>query len=87
MSSSTYRPNPFFATSSAFFVPSVGETIDKATAQAQAKFTELKAQAIETAGDVKEQAYLRTQDLKETAKDSVSTAPTGIDLYSRCVID
>jgi hypothetical protein len=65
--------NPFFApTASHFVIPSVGDKIDNATAQAQ-----------KTASQLKDQAYNRVQDLKETAKDSVSTNPTGIDLYAR----
>lgn len=65
--------NPFFATTASHFViPSVGDKIDNAAAQAK-----------QTAAGLKDQAYNRVQDLKETAKDSVSTNPTGIDLYSR----
>ncbi|KAJ9101759.1 mitochondrial phosphate carrier protein [Naganishia friedmannii] len=65
--------NPFFATTASHFViPSVGDKIDNAAAQAKA-----------TAAGLKDQAYNRAQDLKEVAKDSVSTNPTGVDLYSR----
>lgn len=65
--------NPFFApTASHFVVPSVGDKIDNATAQAQ-----------QTASQLKDQAYNRVQDIKEVAKDSVSANPTGIDLYAR----
>ncbi|KAJ9116965.1 mitochondrial phosphate carrier protein [Naganishia vaughanmartiniae] len=65
--------NPFFATTASHFViPSVGDKIDNATAQAKA-----------TAAGLKDQAYNRAQDLKEVAKDSVSTNPTGVDLYAR----
>jgi solute carrier family 25 phosphate transporter 3 len=65
--------NPFFATTASHFViPSVGDKIDNAAAQAKA-----------TASGLKDQAYNRAQDLKEVAKDSVSTNPTGVDLYAR----
>ncbi|KAJ9100891.1 mitochondrial phosphate carrier protein [Naganishia adeliensis] len=65
--------NPFFATTASHFViPSVGDKVDNAAAQAK-----------QAAAGLKDQAYNRVQDLKETAKDSVSTNPTGVDLYAR----
>lgn len=76
------RPNPFFATTSAFFLPSIGDKVDSAIGQtkqlakdAQAKSNELYAKA-----------DMKFQDAKEAVKDSVtdvSDLPTGIDLYSR----
>lgn len=84
MASKTYNPNPFFAISSqAFFIPSIGEKIDNATAQAQAKAKELEAKGKELADN----AYYKLQDGKEIVKDTASTAPTGVDLYARYVHD
>lgn len=83
MASRTYNPNPFF--SSAFFAPSIGEKIDNATAQAQAKAEELKVKGQQLAGQVGDKAYNKLQDGKEIVKDTASTNPTGIDLYSRQV--
>lgn len=73
----SYNANPFF--SAAFMAPSIGEKIDNATAQAQAKADELKAQA-EKLGD---KTYNKLQDAKETVKDTASDKPTGADLYAR----
>lgn len=81
MASRTYNPNPFF--SAAFTIPSIGEKIDNATAQAQAKAEELKVKGSALAHQVGDKAYLKLQDGKEVVKDTVSTNPTGIDLYSR----
>ena len=84
MASRTYNANPFF--SSAFFAPSIGEKIDNATAQAQAKAEELKVKGEKMAGVYGDKAYNKLQDAKEIVKDTASTNPTGVDLYSRSVV-
>jgi solute carrier family 25 phosphate transporter 3 len=76
-----YRANPFFAPSAAFMLPSIGEKVDNAAAQAQAKAQELKADGKDIAGRLDN----KVQDLKEAARDSVSKNPTGVDLYARYV--
>ncbi|KAG7528003.1 hypothetical protein FFLO_06458 [Filobasidium floriforme] len=81
MASRTYNANPFF--SSAFFAPSVGEKIDNATAQAQAKAEELKVKGEKMAGVYGDKAYNKLQDAKEIVKDTASVNPTGVDLYAR----
>jgi solute carrier family 25 phosphate transporter 3 len=83
MASRTYNANPFF--SSAFFAPSVGEKIDNATAQAQAKAEELKVKGEKMAGVYGDKAYNKLQDAKEIVKDTASVNPTGVDLYARFV--
>jgi solute carrier family 25 phosphate transporter 3 len=83
MASRTYNANPFF--SSAFFAPSIGEKIDNATALAQAKAEELKVKGQNLAGQYGDKAYYKLQDAKEIVKDTTSTNPTGVDLYSRRV--
>nr|BAK05526.1 predicted protein [Hordeum vulgare subsp. vulgare] len=81
MASRSYNANPFF--SAAFTVPSIGEKIDNATAQAQAKAEELKVKGSKLAHEVGDKAYMKLQDGKEIVKDTASTNPTGLDLYSR----
>ena len=81
MASRSYNANPFF--SAAFTVPSIGEKIDNATAQAQAKAEELKVKGSNLAHEVGDKAYMKLQDGKEIVKDTASTNPTGLDLYSR----
>jgi hypothetical protein len=83
MASRTYNANPFF--SSAFFAPSIGEKIDNATAQAQAKAEELKVKGEKMAGVYGDKAYNKLQDAKEIVKDTASVNPTGVDLYARFV--
>ncbi|TYJ58359.1 hypothetical protein B9479_000905 [Cryptococcus floricola] len=75
----SYRPNPFFAATSSFMAPSVGDKVDNALAQGKALGEDAQAKANELAG----KADLKLQDAKEAAKNSASNTPTGIDLYSR----
>ncbi|KAK4689688.1 hypothetical protein P7C73_g423, partial [Tremellales sp. Uapishka_1] len=76
---SPYRANPFFAPTTSFFLPSVGDKVDNAIAQAKAEGKNLQAKGNELA----QKADFKFQDAKEAVKDSVSSNPTGIDLYSR----
>jgi len=76
---SPYRANPFFSTTSTFFLPSVGDRVDKAIDQSKQFANEAQQKAHELA----HKADMKLQDGKEAAKHSVSATPTGLDLYSR----
>ena len=79
---SPYRPNPFFSTTSTFFLPSVGDKVDQAiqSTQQYGKDAQAKGNELYNKADVK------FQDAKEAVKDVANpNAPTGIDLYSRFV--
>lgn len=78
---SPYRPNPFFATTNAVFLPSIGDRIDGAIAETKqfAKDAQAKTNELYTKADMK------YQDAKEAVKDSQADLPTGVDLYSRYV--
>ncbi|ORY31813.1 inorganic phosphate transporter [Naematelia encephala] len=74
-----YRPNPFFATSSSFFFPSVGDQVDKAIDQTK----QFGKDAQSKAGELASKADLKYQDAKEAVKVTVAPPPTGVDLYAR----
>ena len=78
-----YRANPFFSVTNSFFVPSVGDKVDNAIAQAKGTAADLQSKG----STLLEKADLKVQDAKEaikvTAKDVVSPPPTGVDLYAR----
>lgn len=76
---SPYRPNPFFSTTNSFFLPSVGDKVDNAIAQGKALGQDAQAKVQELGG----KADLKYQDAKEAAKQTASSAPTGVDLYAR----
>lgn len=76
------RVNPFFATTSTFFAPSVGDKVDQGIAQAKGFAKDAQSKASELAG----KADMKLQDAKEAAKHSVQSSPTGFDLYSRSVL-
>ena len=80
-SAMVYRPNPFFATTNTFFAPSVGDQVDNAIAQAKGAARDVQNKSAELYG----KADMKLQDAKEAVKVTVSSAPTGFDLYSRCV--
>ncbi|WWC96462.1 hypothetical protein V866_003330 [Kwoniella sp. B9012] len=79
---SPYRPNPFFSTTNTFFVPSVGDKVDNAVAQAKALGHDAQAKASELAGKADNKFQDAKEAVKVTAKDAAG-APQGIDLYSR----
>ena len=81
LSTMVYRPNPFFATTNSFFVPSVGDKVDGAIADVKAFGQDAQAKANELTG----KADLKLQDAKEAVKQSATSAPTGADLYARYV--
>jgi solute carrier family 25 phosphate transporter 3 len=72
-------PNPFFATTSTFFAPSVGDKVDSAIAQSKQYASDAQSKAHELAG----KADMKVQDAKEAVKQTVKPAPTGADLYAR----
>ncbi|KAK6907701.1 hypothetical protein I203_101702 [Kwoniella mangroviensis CBS 8507] len=79
---SPYRPNPFFSTTNTFFVPSVGDKVDNAVAQAKALGQDAQSRASELAGKADNKFQDAKEAVKVTAKDAAG-APQGIDLYSR----
>lgn len=88
-----YRANPFFAPTTTFFAPSVGDKIDQAvdkaeayTRQAQAKAQAYANQAQGKGQELLQKAELKAGDAKEAVKVAASPAPTGVDLYARCVV-
>ena len=76
---SQYRANPFFSTTSTFFLPSVGDKVDRAIDQSKQFAQDAQVKANELAG----KADMKVQDAKEAVKQSAKSSPTGIDLYSR----
>jgi solute carrier family 25 phosphate transporter 3 len=76
---SPYRPNPFFSTTASFFLPSVGDRVDKAIADTK----QLAHDASAKSSEIYSKVDMKLQDAKEAAKHSVTSHPTGIDLYSR----
>lgn len=79
---SPYRSNPFFSTTNSFFLPSVGDKVDSAVAQGKALGQDAQAKVQELGG----KADVKYQDAKEAVKQTATSSPTGIDLYSRLVI-
>ncbi|WWC62932.1 uncharacterized protein I303_105530 [Kwoniella dejecticola CBS 10117] len=80
---SPYRANPFFSTANQFFVPSVGDKVDNAVAQAKAYGQDAQAKANELAGKADNKFQDAKEAVKVTAKDAVNPSPTGADLYAR----
>ena len=79
---SPYRPNPFFATTNTFFLPSVGDKVDQAIQSTQQFGRDAQAKG----NELYNKADIKFQDAKEAVKDTANlNQPTGIDLYSRCV--
>ncbi|AAW47027.1 hypothetical protein CNBN1030 [Cryptococcus deneoformans B-3501A] len=76
---SPYRSNPFFSTTNSFFLPSVGDKVDSAVAQGKALGQDAQAKVQELGG----KADVKYQDAKEAVKQTATSSPTGIDLYSR----
>jgi solute carrier family 25 phosphate transporter 3 len=76
---SPYRANPFFSTTSTFFLPSVGDKVDQAIEQSKQYAHDAQVKANQLAG----KADMKVQDAKEAVKQTVKSSPTGIDLYSR----
>jgi len=76
---SQYRANPFFSTTSSFFLPSIGDRVDKAIDQSKHLAHDAQVKANELAG----KADMKLQDAKEAVKQTATSTPTGIDLYSR----
>lgn len=80
-----HRSNPFFATTSTFFAPSVGDKVDQAISQSKQYAHDAQAKANELAG----KADMKVQDAKEAVKvgvkQGVNPSPTGADLYARWV--
>lgn len=74
-----YRPNPFFATTHTFFLPSVGDRVDSAIDEAKHLAADAQAKANQLYG----KADLKIQDAKEATEVAIKGAPTGVDLYSR----
>lgn len=75
----SYRANPFFSTTSTFFLPSVGDKVDQAVAQSKdfARDAQNKGQ------DLLGKADNKVQDAKEAVKTAAAQPPTGADLYAR----
>ncbi|WWC71072.1 uncharacterized protein I206_105025 [Kwoniella pini CBS 10737] len=80
---SPYRPNPFFSTANQFFVPSVGDKVDNAVAQAKSFGQDAQAKANELAGKADNKFQDAKEAIKVTAQDAVNPPPTGADLYAR----
>ena len=76
---SPYRPNPFFATTNTFFLPSVGDRVDRAIDQTKQYAADAQAKG----NDLYNKADMKVQDAKEAVKDAATSHPTGVDLYSR----
>ena len=67
------------STTNAFFIPSVGDKVDRAI-----QSTEDFGRSAQAKGqDLYNKADMKLQDAKEAVKVTVSPPPTGIDLYSR----
>lgn len=77
-----YRANPFFSTTSTFFLPSVGDKVDQAIDKTKAKAYELEAQG----KNLLNQAENKVDGAKSAVKNAAKPSPTGVDLYARCVV-
>lgn len=75
----SYRSNPFFSTTSSFFLPSVGDKVDQAVAQGK----DLARDAQNKGESLLNKADNKVQDAKEAVKTAASQPPTGADLYAR----
>lgn len=75
----SYRSNPFFSTTSTFFLPSVGDKVDQAIGQGK----DLARDAQNKGESLLNKADNKVQDAKEAVKTAASQPPTGVDLYAR----
>lgn len=75
----SYRSNPFFSTTSTFFLPSVGDKVDQAVAQGK----DIARDAQNKGQDLLGKADNKVQDAKEAVKTAATQPPTGVDLYAR----
>lgn len=75
----SYRSNPFFSTTSTFFLPSVGDKVDQAVAQGKGYAQDAQSKGQELLG----KADNKVQDAKEAVKTAATQPPTGVDLYAR----
>jgi solute carrier family 25 phosphate transporter 3 len=75
----SYRSNPFFSTTSTFFLPSVGDKVDQAIGQGK----DLARDAQNKGESLLNKADNKVQDAKEAVKTAAKQPPTGVDLYAR----
>lgn len=75
----SYRSNPFFSTTSTFFLPSVGDKVDQAIGQGK----DLARDAQNKGENLLNKADNKVQDAKEAVKTAATQPPTGVDLYAR----